>query len=166
MPELESILEVIAKPELKTLPSLPLFIISTHNAGQSWGSYDYWPSFFEAYQSVEAVELCYNYGVTNLVLGIYNYNSAWNIQNNRLLAALLQEHGWTPPIHLIAPDIYGEEDDCLIDGSISLGSLLADGFGDSIQLDYLPKLNYSPERALNSFQKTHLAFNILQRFEP
>lgn len=157
--ELENILKAL------TNSSMPLFLTSTHNAGQSWGSYDYWPNFDEAKQLVEAVELCYRYNIVKLILGIYTYNSAWSIQNYRLLIALMQERGWKHPIHLIAPDIFtAVVKECLIDASISIGSLIVDGIGDSLQLDYLPKNDYFHQEPLTSPQKARLALNILQGF--
>lgn len=131
---------------------VPLFLISTHNAGQSWGSYDYWPEFFEAKQMIRAVELCHKYGLFNLILGIYTYNPAWNTQNYRLLASLLQEKGWNYPIHLIAPDLWTNvKKEFLINAGITLGGLLIDGIGDSVQLDYLPKEIEPSQEETNSF---------------
>ena len=152
---------------------IPLFLISTHNAGQSWGSncYHYWPAFFEAHQVIEAVEMCQKYDLTKLVLGIYTYNSAWNTQNYRLLTALMHEQGWNYPIHLTTPDLYSLlAQEHRIDASISLGGLLLDGIGDSIQLDYVPKEEdtypeeYNPywQQPLNVSQKLALAYNLLR----
>jgi (E)-4-hydroxy-3-methylbut-2-enyl-diphosphate synthase len=49
-------------------------------------------------------------------------------------------------------------DDCLINDSIALGSLLTEGIGDSIQVVYIKE----PTPALSPTQQVQLSFNILQ----
>ncbi len=156
--ELEKVVEMLGELE----KPLPLFLISTHNAGQSWGSYDYWPAFMEAYQMIQAIELCQKSGVSQLIVGIYTYNSAWNTQNYRLLTALMLERGWNYPVQLIAPDLVSNvAEEYLIDAGISLGGLLVDGIGDCVQFDYLPRrIDRYPE-GYSSFEANPLSIEQL-----
>jgi hypothetical protein len=149
--ELEAVLETL---QAAGRTDLPLILVSTHNAGQSWGSYDYWSSFMEARQVPDALRLCESYGLNNLVVGIYTYHAAWCVQNVRAMAALLHEENLDYPIHLMAsdPPYYYDYDanitdvilqEIRLDAYNSVGNLLIDGIGDSLQTDYAPLASFN-----------------------
>ena len=151
--------QVQGMARLAAAANVPLFLQSVA-AGKSLYRSVTSHSFPELENLLEAAQICRQEGVQQLVLGLGLDSSARTVWSYRLLAARLQARGWHNPIHLEAPGLPdgATADDCLINDSIGLGSLLTEGIGDSIQVVYIKE----PVPALSATQQVQLSFNILQ----
>ncbi len=122
--------------EMKLLTAEPLEQMAEHE-------------FDAVYELLRHARHAEELGVTRLILALRTADRAYRIRAYRLLDSLLREEGRDWNIHLIVPS--GGEN--LIDASISLGSLLCDGIGSSVEI----------EGATSSHaERLRLAFNILQ----
>ncbi len=106
---------------------------------------------------LQMAEVSLAQGQQQLVLALGAATTPFLLRAYRLLAARLQERGWDYPIHLTAPTAFAtaHPDDVTIDASITMGGLLIDGIGSSVEINY-------PVGQLTELEQSWLAFNILQ----
>ncbi|MEI7498979.1 MAG: (E)-4-hydroxy-3-methylbut-2-enyl-diphosphate synthase [Bacteroidota bacterium] len=101
--------------------------------------------------ALEFARICESLSFHNLVLSMKASNTKVMIASNRLLVVLMKERGMNYPIHLGVTEA-GAGEDGRIKSAIGIGSLLADGIGDTIRVS----LTEDPEFEIP------VAFNILQ----
>jgi (E)-4-hydroxy-3-methylbut-2-enyl-diphosphate synthase len=83
--------------------------------------------------ALEFARICKGFGFNNLVLSMKASNTRVMIQANRLLVQKMQEEGLDYPLHLGVTEA-GSGEDGRIKSAIGIGSLLADGIGDTIRV--------------------------------
>jgi len=101
--------------------------------------------------TMETVEICRSENFHNLVLALKSSNVKVMVAATRLLVRRMDESGMDYPIHLGVTEA-GEGEDGRIKSAIGIGSLLADGIGDTIRVS----LTEDPEYEIP------VAYNILQ----
>ncbi len=101
--------------------------------------------------ALEFARICDHHSFQNLVLSMKASNTRVMIAANRLLAEKLKQTGMNYPIHLGVTEA-GAGEDGRIRSAIGIGSLLADGIGDTIRVS----LTEEPEFEIP------VAYNILQ----
>ena len=83
--------------------------------------------------ALEFAAVCESHSFHNLVFSLKASNIRMMIAANRLLAARMQQAGMNYPIHLGVTEA-GAGEDGRIKSAIGIGSLLADGIGDTIRV--------------------------------
>lgn len=83
--------------------------------------------------ALEFARICKRSGFENLVLSLKASNTRVMIAANRLLVSNMQAEGLDYPIHLGVTEA-GSGEDGRIKSAIGIGSLLADGIGDTIRV--------------------------------
>jgi (E)-4-hydroxy-3-methylbut-2-enyl-diphosphate synthase len=83
--------------------------------------------------ALEFARICESYSFHNLVFSMKASNIRMMIAANRLLAERMQQAGMNYPIHLGVTEA-GAGEDGRIKSAIGIGSLLADGIGDTIRV--------------------------------
>jgi len=83
--------------------------------------------------ALEFARLCEGHGFHNLVLSLKASNTRVMIQSNRLLVKEMKLAGMDFPIHLGVTEA-GAGEDGRLKSAIGIGSLLADGIGDTIRV--------------------------------
>jgi (E)-4-hydroxy-3-methylbut-2-enyl-diphosphate synthase len=101
--------------------------------------------------SLEFAGICESHSFHNLVFSLKASNVRMMIDANRLLAERFKKSGMNYPIHLGVTEA-GDGEDGRIKSAIGIGSLLADGIGDTIRVS----LTEEPECEIP------VAYNILQ----
>jgi (E)-4-hydroxy-3-methylbut-2-enyl-diphosphate synthase len=101
--------------------------------------------------ALEFAQICESLSFHNLVLSMKASNTKVMIAANRLLVERMKEAGMNYPLHLGVTEA-GAGEDGRIKSAIGIGSLLADGIGDTIRVS----LTEDPEFEIP------VAFNILQ----
>jgi (E)-4-hydroxy-3-methylbut-2-enyl-diphosphate synthase len=101
--------------------------------------------------ALEFARICEAHAFQNLVLSMKASNTRVMIAANRLLMQRMQESGMNYPLHLGVTEA-GAGEDGRIRSAVGIGSLLADGIGDTIRVS----LTENPEHEIP------VAFNILQ----
>jgi (E)-4-hydroxy-3-methylbut-2-enyl-diphosphate synthase len=101
--------------------------------------------------ALEFAQICENQSFHNLVFSMKASNIRMMITANRLLAGRMQQGGMNYPIHLGVTEA-GAGEDGRIKSAIGIGSLLADGIGDTIRVS----LTVDPEFEIPT------AYSILQ----
>jgi (E)-4-hydroxy-3-methylbut-2-enyl-diphosphate synthase len=101
--------------------------------------------------ALEFVRICEHHGFRNLVLSMKASNTRVMIAANRLLVQRMKEEGMDYPIHLGVTEA-GAGEDGRTKSAVGIGSLLADGIGDTIRVS----LTEDPEFEIP------VAYNILQ----
>lgn len=101
--------------------------------------------------ALEFARICEEQSFYNLVLSMKSSNTRVMIAANRLLIAKMEERGLNYPVHLGVTEA-GAGEDGRIRSAIGIGSLLADGIGDTIRVS----LTEDPEFEIP------VAYNILQ----
>jgi (E)-4-hydroxy-3-methylbut-2-enyl-diphosphate synthase len=105
--------------------------------------------------ALEFVRICEKYGYDDVILSMKASNPKVMIAAYRLLAARMAELGMTYPFHLGVTEA-GNGIDGRIKSTIGIGSLLADGIGDTIRVS----LTEEPE------EEIPVAFLIANHFTP
>jgi (E)-4-hydroxy-3-methylbut-2-enyl-diphosphate synthase len=82
---------------------------------------------------MEFAQICREEGFDNLVLSLKASNTQLMIRSNRLLVEKMKQEGMEYPIHLGVTEA-GAGDDGRLKSAIGIGSLLADGIGDTIRV--------------------------------
>jgi (E)-4-hydroxy-3-methylbut-2-enyl-diphosphate synthase len=101
--------------------------------------------------ALEFARICEAHAFHNLVLSMKASNTRVMISANRLLVRRMEETGMNYPLHLGVTEA-GAGEDGRIRSAVGIGSLLADGIGDTIRVS----LTEDPEHEIP------VAFNILQ----
>jgi len=83
--------------------------------------------------ALEFVRICEDQQFRNLVLSMKSSNTRLMIQANRLLVDRMKKEGMDYPIHLGVTEA-GAGEDGRLKSAIGIGSLLADGIGDTIRV--------------------------------
>jgi len=83
--------------------------------------------------ALEFARICEQHGFRNLVLSLKTSNTRVMIQSNRLLAKEMKSAGMDYPIHLGVTEA-GAGEDGRLKSAVGIGSLLADGIGDTIRV--------------------------------
>lgn len=83
--------------------------------------------------ALEFARICDFHGFSNLVLSLKASNTRVMIQSNRLLVKKLKSAGMDYPVHLGVTEA-GTGEDGRLKSAIGIGSLLADGIGDTIRV--------------------------------
>jgi len=101
--------------------------------------------------TMEAVEACRMADFHEIVLSLKSSNVRVMTEATRLLVHRLDEKGWNYPVHLGVTEA-GDAEEGRIKSAVGIGSLLVDGFGDTIRVS----LTEDPEHEIP------VAYNILQ----
>jgi len=83
--------------------------------------------------ALEFARICEHHGFGNLVLSLKASNTRIMIQSNRLLVKAMRKAGMDYPIHLGVTEA-GAGEDGRLKSAVGIGSLLADGIGDTIRV--------------------------------
>lgn len=83
--------------------------------------------------AMEFAGICENFSFRNLVLSLKASNTRVMIQSNRLLVKRMKSAGFDFPLHLGVTEA-GAGEDGRLKSAIGIGSLLADGIGDTIRV--------------------------------
>jgi (E)-4-hydroxy-3-methylbut-2-enyl-diphosphate synthase len=101
--------------------------------------------------ALEFARVCGYHGFGNLVLSLKASNTRVMIAANRLLVNRMKQEGMDYPIHLGVTEA-GEGEDGRLKSAVGIGSLLADGIGDTIRVS----ITENPEHEIP------VAYGILQ----
>lgn len=96
-----------------------------------------------AYAALEFIQVCESLGYYNIVVSMKASNTRIMVQATRIMAALMHKYGSVYPLHLGVTEA-GEGEDGRIRSSVGIGTLLADGIGDTIRVS----LTEEPENEL------------------
>jgi len=83
--------------------------------------------------ALEFVRICESHGFRDLVLSMKSSNPKVMVEAYRLAARRMSDEGMDYPLHLGVTEA-GEGEDARIKSAIGIGSLLADGLGDTIRV--------------------------------
>ncbi len=83
--------------------------------------------------AMEFARICEEHGFRNLVLSLKASNTRVMIQSNRLLVARMKAEKMDYPLHLGVTEA-GAGEDGRLKSAVGIGSLLADGIGDTIRV--------------------------------
>jgi len=107
--------------------------------------------------ALEFVKIAVEESFHNLVLSMKASNTQVMIQAYRLLVLRMKEMGWNYPLHLGVTEA-GEGEDGRIKSALGIGSLLADGLGDTIRVSLTedPEAEIPvAEQVVKLFVRTH-----------
>ena len=95
--------------------------------------------------AIEFADICRALDYHNFVFSMKASNPVVMIQGYRLLAAEMYRLGWDYPLHLGVTEA-GEGEDGRMKSAIGIGTLLADGLGDTIRVSLTedPEFEYAP----------------------
>ncbi len=83
--------------------------------------------------ALEFVRICESYSFRNIVLSMKASNTKVMINANRLLVERMKQEGMNYPLHLGVTEA-GAGEDGRLKSAVGIGSLLADGIGDTIRV--------------------------------
>ena len=95
--------------------------------------------------AIEFADICRSQDFHNFVFSMKASNPLVMVQSYRLLAAEQYRLGWDYPLHLGVTEA-GEGEDGRMKSAIGIGSLLADGLGDTVRVSLTedPEFEYAP----------------------
>lgn len=96
-----------------------------------------------AYAALEFIQVCESLGYYDLVVSMKASNTRVMVHATRLMVDLMEKHGTIYPLHLGVTEA-GEGEDGRIRSAAGIGTLLADGIGDTIRVS----LTEEPENEL------------------
>ena len=110
--------------------------------------------------AIEFADICRSQDYHNFVFSMKASNPLVMVQSYRLLAAEQYRLGWDYPLHLGVTEA-GEGEDGRMKSAIGIGTLLADGVGDTIRVSLTedPEFEYEPCNRLAEIAQTRLAIN-------
>ncbi len=103
--------------------------------------------------ALEFARICEANSFRNLILSMKASNTRVMIAANRLLVERMQENGMDYPLHLGVTEA-GAGEDGRIRSAVGIGSLLADGIGDTIRVSLTEDPEYEIPVAYNILQAT------------
>eukprot|EP00543_Licmophora_paradoxa_P005058 CAMPEP_0202445012 /NCGR_PEP_ID=MMETSP1360-20130828/3895_1 /ASSEMBLY_ACC=CAM_ASM_000848 /TAXON_ID=515479 /ORGANISM="Licmophora paradoxa, Strain CCMP2313" /LENGTH=721 /DNA_ID=CAMNT_0049061133 /DNA_START=125 /DNA_END=2290 /DNA_ORIENTATION=+ len=108
--------------------------------------------------AIEFADICRSQDYHNFVFSMKASNPLVMVQSYRLLAAEMYRMGWDYPLHLGVTEA-GEGEDGRMKSAIGIGTLLADGIGDTIRVSLTedPEFEYEPCNRLAEIAGTRLA---------
>ena len=110
--------------------------------------------------AIEFADICRSQDYHNFVFSMKASNPLVMVQSYRLLAAEMYRLGWDYPLHLGVTEA-GEGEDGRMKSAIGIGTLLADGVGDTIRVSLTedPEFEYEPCNRLAEIAQGRLASN-------
>eukprot|EP01036_Dinobryon_divergens_P022297 gene22297-30540_t len=107
--------------------------------------------------AVEFAKICRKYDFHNFLFSMKASNPVVMVQAYRLLAAEQYKLGWDYPLHLGVTEA-GEGEDGRMKSAIGIGSLLADGLGDTVRVSLTedPEFELKPCTALINIGQEYL----------
>jgi (E)-4-hydroxy-3-methylbut-2-enyl-diphosphate synthase len=110
--------------------------------------------------AIEFADICRSQDYHNFVFSMKASNPLVMVQSYRLLAAEMNRLEWDYPLHLGVTEA-GEGEDGRMKSAIGIGTLLADGVGDTIRVSLTedPEFEYEPCNRLAEIAQTRLASN-------
>ena len=110
--------------------------------------------------ALEFADICRSQDFHNFVFSMKASNPLVMVQSYRLLAAEQYRMGWDYPLHLGVTEA-GEGEDGRMKSAIGIGTLLADGVGDTIRVSLTedPEFEYEPCNRLAEIAESRLAIN-------
>lgn len=110
--------------------------------------------------ALEFADICRSQDYHNFIFSMKASNPLVMVQSYRLLAAEQYRMGWDYPLHLGVTEA-GEGEDGRMKSAIGIGTLLADGLGDTIRVSLTedPEFEYEPCNALAEMAQSRLATN-------
>lgn len=110
--------------------------------------------------AIEFADICRSLDYHNFVFSMKASNPLVMVQSYRLLAAEQYRLGWDYPLHLGVTEA-GEGEDGRMKSAIGIGTLLADGLGDTIRVSLTedPEFEYEPCNRLAEIAESRLATN-------
>ena len=108
--------------------------------------------------AIEFADICRSQDYHNFVFSMKASNPLVMVQSYRLLAAEQYRMGWDYPLHLGVTEA-GEGEDGRMKSAIGIGTLLADGLGDTIRVSLTedPEFEYEPCNRLGEIAESRLA---------
>ncbi|CAJ1970169.1 unnamed protein product [Cylindrotheca closterium] len=110
--------------------------------------------------AIEFADICRSMNYHNFVFSMKASNPLVMVQSYRLLAAEQYRMGWDYPLHLGVTEA-GEGEDGRMKSAIGIGTLLADGIGDTVRVSLTedPEFEYKPCNRLAEMAEAQLASN-------
>eukprot|EP00567_Pseudictyota_dubia_P011328 CAMPEP_0197440508 /NCGR_PEP_ID=MMETSP1175-20131217/7000_1 /TAXON_ID=1003142 /ORGANISM="Triceratium dubium, Strain CCMP147" /LENGTH=758 /DNA_ID=CAMNT_0042970629 /DNA_START=58 /DNA_END=2334 /DNA_ORIENTATION=+ len=110
--------------------------------------------------AIEFADICRSQDYHNFVFSMKASNPLVMVQSYRLLAAEQYRLGWDYPLHLGVTEA-GEGEDGRMKSAVGIGTLLADGLGDTIRVSLTedPEFEYEPCNRLAEIADSRLAKN-------
>jgi (E)-4-hydroxy-3-methylbut-2-enyl-diphosphate synthase len=108
--------------------------------------------------AIEFADICRSLDYHNFVFSMKASNPLVMVQSYRLLAAEQYRLGWDYPLHLGVTEA-GEGEDGRMKSAIGIGTLLADGLGDTVRVSLTedPEFEYDPCNRLAEIAESRLA---------
>jgi (E)-4-hydroxy-3-methylbut-2-enyl-diphosphate synthase len=108
--------------------------------------------------AIEFADICRSMDYHNFVFSMKASNPLVMVQSYRLLAAEQYRMGWDYPLHLGVTEA-GEGEDGRMKSAIGIGTLLADGLGDTVRVSLTedPEFEYEPCNRLSEIAEGRLA---------
>ena len=110
--------------------------------------------------AIEFADICRGLDFHNFVFSMKASNPLVMVQAYRLLAAEMYRMDWDYPLHLGVTEA-GEGEDGRMKSAIGIGTLLADGLGDTVRVSLTedPEFEYEPCNRLSEIAASRLAIN-------
>jgi len=110
--------------------------------------------------AIEFADICRSQDFHNFVFSMKASNPLVMVQSYRLLAAEMYRMNWDYPLHLGVTEA-GEGEDGRMKSAIGIGTLLADGLGDTVRVSLTedPEFEYEPCNRLAEIAESRLATN-------
>jgi len=110
--------------------------------------------------ALEFADICRSQDYHNFVFSMKASNPLVMVQSYRLLAAEQYRMGWDYPLHLGVTEA-GEGEDGRMKSAVGIGTLLADGLGDTIRVSLTedPEFEFEPCNRLAEIAESRLATN-------
>lgn len=110
--------------------------------------------------ALEFADICRSQDYHNFVFSMKASNPLVMVQSYRLLAAEQYRLGWDYPLHLGVTEA-GEGEDGRMKSAVGIGTLLADGVGDTVRVSLTedPEFEYEPCNRLAEIAESRLAVN-------
>jgi len=83
--------------------------------------------------AMEFLRICVQHNFKNIIISLKSSNTRVMVQANRLMIARMEMEGMNFPLHLGVTEA-GEGEDGRIKSAVGIGTLLADGIGDTIRV--------------------------------
>lgn len=110
--------------------------------------------------ALEFADICRSMDYHNFVFSMKASNPLVMVQSYRLLASEMYRMDWDYPLHLGVTEA-GEGEDGRMKSAIGIGTLLADGLGDTVRVSLTedPEFEYEPCNRLAEMAEGRLAIN-------
>jgi (E)-4-hydroxy-3-methylbut-2-enyl-diphosphate synthase len=108
--------------------------------------------------AIEFADICRSQDFHNFVFSMKASNPLVMVQSYRLLASEMYRLNWDYPLHLGVTEA-GEGEDGRMKSAVGIGTLLADGLGDTVRVSLTedPEFEYEPCNRLSEMAEARLA---------